>query len=161
MITNDRQYRMTLAQMEKFAAALRQFDTAGHRGHRDPMIVKAQRDSLQSQHDELEEQIREFETLKRGEIRHLEGRSIEAVADMLIRARIALNLTQKELADKLGIQEQQVQRYEAEGYRSASFHRVVEFYNALGLEIRISADIRDWRAVFGEALTRPTAVPES
>jgi HTH-type transcriptional regulator / antitoxin HipB len=53
----------------------------------------------------------------------------------LIKARIASGLTQKDLAEKIGVQEQQIQRYEANHYGSASFDRLRTIANALKVEI--------------------------
>ena len=53
----------------------------------------------------------------------------------LIRARIALRLTQKQLAERVGLKEQQIQRYEETDYVSASFSRLQEIIKALGLDI--------------------------
>jgi HTH-type transcriptional regulator / antitoxin HipB len=50
---------------------------------------------------------------------------------VLIQKRIGLGMTQKELAAKLGIKEQMVQRYEASGYESIGFQRLIEVWNAL------------------------------
>ena len=44
-------------------------------------------------------------------------------------------MTQKELAAKLGIKEQMVQRYEASGYESIGFARLAEVWNALSASI--------------------------
>jgi HTH-type transcriptional regulator / antitoxin HigA len=40
------------------------------------------------------------------------------------------------LADRLGLKEQQIQRYEATDYASASLARVIEISEALGLELK-------------------------
>jgi HTH-type transcriptional regulator / antitoxin HipB len=47
--------------------------------------------------------------------------SLNDLPTTLIKARIAAGLTQKDLADKIGVREQQIQRYEANHYNSASF----------------------------------------
>nr|WP_237447643.1 XRE family transcriptional regulator [Nocardioides flavescens] len=63
--------------------------------------------------------------------------SVTAVANLadlprsLVRARIALGLTQRELAERLGLREQQVQRYEASDYAGASVGRLQEVMTAL------------------------------
>ena len=44
-------------------------------------------------------------------------------------------MTQKELADEIGVQEQQIQRYEANHYSSASFDRLRSIASALKIEI--------------------------
>jgi transcriptional regulator with XRE-family HTH domain len=56
---------------------------------------------------------------------------VESLPEMLIEERKRLNLTQRQLAEKLGIKEQQVQRYEATRYQSASLQRLGEVATAL------------------------------
>ena len=53
-----------------------------------------------------------------------------------LRARIASGLTHRALADRLGLKEQAVQRYEATDYASANFGRLAEVADALGVQIR-------------------------
>ena len=54
----------------------------------------------------------------------------------LIRARIALGYTQKKLAARVGLKEQQIQRYEETEYSTASFSRLKEIIEALGLDVK-------------------------
>ena len=54
------------------------------------------------------------------------------LATFLIKARIARGLSQRELADRIGLKEQQIQRYEATDYASASLARIKEVASALG-----------------------------
>jgi HTH-type transcriptional regulator / antitoxin HipB len=54
----------------------------------------------------------------------------------LIRARIALGMTQKELAEKMGVKEQQVQRDETNQYSSAGFQRIAAVTEALNIKIQ-------------------------
>jgi transcriptional regulator with XRE-family HTH domain len=53
----------------------------------------------------------------------------------LIKARIAKGMTQKQLAEKIGVREQQIQRYESSHYGSASFDRVTEISEALEISL--------------------------
>lgn len=62
--------------------------------------------------------------------------SIQDLPIALIKARIALEMTQKELAEKMGIKEQQIQRDEANQYSSAVFHRIAEVAKALNIKIQ-------------------------
>jgi HTH-type transcriptional regulator/antitoxin HigA len=59
------------------------------------------------------------------------GGLLEALPEMLTEERIRLGLTQKQLADKLGLKEQQIQRYESSRYQSASLRRLQEVAKAL------------------------------
>ncbi|MFQ5652267.1 MAG: helix-turn-helix transcriptional regulator [bacterium] len=62
---------------------------------------------------------------------------------MLIQARIARGLTQKELAQKLGLKEQQIQRYEANDYAKASLARLNQIIDVLKVKIGSKVDLRD------------------
>ena len=70
------------------------------------------------------------------------------VADLpavLIKARIAQGLSQKDLADRIGLKEQQIHRYEATDYTSASLARIKDVIRALGVEMddpALAADTR-------------------
>ena len=61
---------------------------------------------------------------------------------ILIRGRIARGLSQGQLAEKLRMKEQQIQRYESEGYGSARLRRLTKIAEALGLNIREVAEFR-------------------
>ena len=135
MIKNERQYRITKNQVDRFSrtlANLRRKPSEAEDVH--PLIAKAQEDALQSQLADLEEQLREYEALKAG---HFELDALNRVAELptiLIKARIAQGLRQKDLAERLGLKEQQIQRYEATDYSTASLKRIREVASVLGAE---------------------------
>jgi ribosome-binding protein aMBF1 (putative translation factor) len=133
MIRNDREYRITKAQAKKFQQALAQLSSglSIHKGIH-PRLAKAQKDAMRSQLQSLRQQINEYERLRRRGGKALDVTSIETLPQRLIRARIAAGLTQKELAARIGIKEQQVQRYEATNYASASLSRVLQVARILG-----------------------------
>lgn len=132
MIKNERQYRIAKAQAAKFEAALKTF---GSRSRKDqtthPKLVKAQKDAIQSQLDSLNGEMREYEELQTGKVPAPDLAYIAVVPRDLIRARIAAGLTQKDLAKRLGMAEQQIQQYEAKDYESVSLARIAEIARAL------------------------------
>jgi ribosome-binding protein aMBF1 (putative translation factor) len=134
MIKNERQYHITQAQFRKFREAIEAFDSKTSDTH--PVLVKAQRDALKSQLADLGAELTEYERLRSGKLRKLKKSTFQELPTELIRARIARGLTQKDLARKLGLKEQQIQRYEETDYASASLHRVYEVIKALDLEVR-------------------------
>lgn len=136
MIQNERQYRVTRAQAERFDRALREFREEGSGAASDPTIARAQEEAIAGQLEELLTEIRDYERLQTAEVSEHELESLEQVPEVLIRARISAGLTQRELGDRLGLSEQQIQRYEATGYSSASFSRLVGVADALGLRFR-------------------------
>jgi transcriptional regulator with XRE-family HTH domain len=135
MIKNEREYRITKAQAEKFERALARFaQPAGVDGEIHPLLRKAQEDALRSQLADLRTELEEYEALRAGRRAVPDLRSFTDLPQQLIRRRIAAGLSQKDLANRLGLKEQQVQRYEATDYASASFTRLVEVIRALEME---------------------------
>ena len=53
----------------------------------------------------------------------------------VIEARIAARLTQRELAERLGVPEQQVQRWEANEYAGVGLDRLQTIADALGVQV--------------------------
>lgn len=141
MIKNERQYRITKALADRFvrgiADAVAQPNAVVH-----PRLRKAELDGMRSQLEELRAALREYKSLRSGKRRVLPLGSIEELSTTLIQARIAAGLTQEELAARLGLKPQQVQRYEATSYRSASLQRVNEVVRALGVTLRRPTEIR-------------------
>ena len=135
MIKNERQYLITKAQADRFTEALRKLDAgAADQSERHPPLLAVQKEALQSQLSDLEADIREYEILKAGNFAFEQLESISELPKLLISARIASGLSQRGLADRLGVKEQQIQRYEASDYASASFARIKKVVSALGME---------------------------
>src|SRR5882724_7922049 len=136
VIKNERQYRITKAQAEKFEKAIREMENAPPKKSVSPKLRKAQIDGLRSQWTELRELIDEYESLRSGNRRVLQLGSFADLPRTLIQARIASGMSQEELAERLGIKPQQVQRYEATDYLGASLSRVSEVVLVLGIQVQ-------------------------
>ena len=133
MITNEKQYKTTKASIDKFVKALTELETSS--GDFPEMLVNAQRSALRSQIDELAEDVRFYDDLRSGNISEFSAKSLHDLPDILIQARIARGMSQKDLADFLGVAEQQIQRYESDRYRAASLDRLTEIADALNVRI--------------------------
>ena len=143
MITNDRQYRITKAEAAKMREAIDAFDAeevAARVGSR--ALAKAELDALVSEEEILSEQLREYEALKSGAVTVLRARSLRELPSVLIRARIVRGLSQRQLAEALGVKEQQIQRYESDEYASASLRRLAAVADALQLNVSEVAELR-------------------
>jgi HTH-type transcriptional regulator/antitoxin HigA len=132
VITNQRQYLIAQRQAERFRQAL----TAPDRQGLHPKAVKAMRAGLRSQLDDIEAELIEYDALSGGQVTELAAESIVGIGEALIKARIVRNLTQKELAERLSMAEQQVQRYEATLYRGVATERLQQVADALRLQVR-------------------------
>jgi transcriptional regulator with XRE-family HTH domain len=138
MIQNERQYRITKSQAEQFRKALEELKNARISDPKSPEYLpwKIQFDAVASQLGDLEEDIREYESLRTEGRTPIEISSIEEFPRTLIQGRIAARLTQKELAGKLGLKEQQIQRYESTEYQGASLDRIKQVVKALGINVQ-------------------------
>lgn len=143
MIRNERQYRITNSQAGNFRNALEQL-----RGRRvassnsaEYLRWKTQYDAIRSQLKDLEEDLREYESLQEAGSTTIEIDSFDDLPQALIQARIAAGMTQKHLAEKLGIKEQQIQRYEASDYAGVGLDRIREICDALGITVHSSLSL--------------------
>ena len=132
MITNQRQYLVAQSQAERFRQALAAPDAQGLH----PKAARAMRAGLRSQLDDIEAELAEYDALSQGQVTELEAESIVGIGQALIKARIVRNLTQRELAERLSLAEQQVQRYEATLYRGVAAERLQQLADALRLRVR-------------------------
>src|ERR1035441_5187668 len=114
MIKNERQYRITKARLEEFELALAESSSKKATKPEDKLWLKVQGDALTSQLEEFREELREYEELRNRGRDTVEVNSLGDLPQALVRGRIAAGLTQKELADRLKIKEQQIQRYRSE-----------------------------------------------
>lgn len=136
MIKNEQQYQQSLDWLQRFKQSVAELDS------NENLKVEAKRwqlhrDSYQSQVDELIEQINEYERLincNTSEHLKIKVDSLNKLPHALIKARIAAKISQKELADRLDIDEQRVKDYEDTDYQSASFVEILEISTALGIE---------------------------
>ncbi len=142
MITNEVQYRATRAHLRQFEEAAVNLDarigTAGP-----SKLTQLELDAVRAQADDLRAEIDEYEQLRSGSVSTFEASSLAELATLLVKARIARGWTQSQLADALGVAEQQVQRYESTAYRSASLARMCDVADALGVNISERAELHD------------------
>jgi DNA-binding XRE family transcriptional regulator len=134
MIANDLQYRVTQRSARDFEESLARLN-ADAKG-RPEWIRRTMRAALESQLADLRDELAEYDALRTGKVRVLELDSLGQLPDALIQGRIAAGLSQKELAARLGLSEQQIQRYESRRYAGASLERIQAVADALGMQIQ-------------------------
>lgn len=89
----------------------------------------------------LQGELEEYEALTKGNLKVLEAKSLDELPLLIIKARIAIGMSQTALAKKLNIQSQQIQRYEANDYQSISFDRLLQIAQILGVCVRFENTI--------------------
>lgn len=130
MIKNERQYKITKRFLKEFNSALKQV-LRKKEPDIDPLLIQAEANGIKSKIDEFKKDLNEYRRLK---IRkRTPVTSVYEIGEMLIRARIMNRMTQKRLADAIGVPEQQVQRWEDENYSKAALHTIYEIAKALNI----------------------------
>ncbi len=133
-VQNIFQYRTSIEQAEKFRSAIKRFDALSLiKNGVDKMIADAQLQAMQSQLIDLEKQIIQFEEEQGNSGKRIHLDSFYSLGESLIKARIDQGLTQENLASRLGMFPQQIQRYEKTKYRSCSLRKLQLLIVALGL----------------------------
>ncbi len=96
--------------------------------------IKRAMDPLRSFQDQLQEEVASYENLKRGKFDEL--RNFEGLGRMLVALRISRGLSQRELAERLGVHESQISRDERNEYHGITVQRVGKILDALGASTR-------------------------
>jgi ribosome-binding protein aMBF1 (putative translation factor) len=135
MILNSHQHRVTRSKLSKLEAALTCAREANP--EMDPRVFRAMEAGIQSQVDELQGQLQEYEELKRAKAIHLQ--EPRELGKLLIKARVARGLTQKDLASRLKLKPQQIQKWESTEYLSATLKRILAVMAAL--DVAFEADV--------------------
>jgi transcriptional regulator with XRE-family HTH domain/Zn-dependent peptidase ImmA (M78 family) len=144
MIKNERQYRISASAAERFESALaarRSSPPADSGIH--PRMWQAEEEALRAQVDELRADIAAYDALRSGRQQIFAVSQLTDLPRALIEARIAAGLTQKDLAVRLDLPEQAIQRYESTDYSTASLERLQEVASAVGVELSGLMALRD------------------
>jgi HTH-type transcriptional regulator / antitoxin HipB len=133
MIQNEHQYKVTQNKLKDLEGALVELITIKDTLH--PRQFSSHQLGLQLSIDSLRQELEDYDSLKTQQT-SIKITSIKELPIALIKARIAMGMTQKELAERIGVKEQQVQRDEANQYNSAGFHRIAQIAEALNINIQ-------------------------
>jgi DNA-binding Xre family transcriptional regulator len=135
VITNERQYRITKAALERLQEGVAAQDARESSPQVDARIHQAMREGIASEAEELRGQLHHYEQLRDGHITEREITSLRELPSALIEARIAARLTQRDLAARIGVAEQQIQRWEAHDYAGVNLERLQNIADALAIHI--------------------------
>ena len=89
---------------------------------------------------QLEEEVEWYERVRRRDFGII--RDLSAVGTLLIALRIANGLSQRELAERLGVSEAQVSRDERNEYHGITVERAQRILDAMGETLRFEVDSR-------------------
>lgn len=139
MIRNENEYREAVARLNEEKKRLLAQKAELQKMGLPPDQVKRALDPLRSFHLQLEEEVQSYERLKRGEFDEL--LNLRGLGQMLISLRIARGLSQRELAERLGVHESQVSRDERNEYHGITLDRAARILDALGVELRSTVEV--------------------
>lgn len=133
MIRNEQEYHVARKRMEDDQQVAAQQRAALEATGLSPMEVERAMQPLLSFHAQLAEEISWYERIKRRDFGVLSR--LTAIGRLLIALRIANGMTQRELAQRLGVDESQVSRDERNEYYGITLERAQRILDTLEVEV--------------------------
>ena len=130
MIKNEKQYKMAKVKLDKWLQTQMQLREGASVGQPD-WIIEEQAFGIEQEIKQLQAEIAEYELTESGQQDLPDPTLVLDIPFLLIRWRIACRLTQKDLATRLGLHENQIQKYERENYGCASLETISRVANVL------------------------------
>ena len=133
MVKSDAQRDRTLTQIDGFRRALAKAEQEKP-GKRSAAI----RGSYESMIRQLEDELREYDRLKGGELvlPHIER--LDDIAPFITKIRIAKGVSQTELARRLGVSKQVISRYEESEYQTVAIARLQKILDAIEIKTLVT-----------------------
>jgi DNA-binding Xre family transcriptional regulator len=140
VIRNEREYKEALSRLERDREVIAaQRRALVERGLSEEEVNRGL-GPLLSFRAQLEEEVEWYERARRREFKV--SHDVRDIGYMLIALRIANQLTQKELAEKLGVSEAQVSRDERNEYHGITVDRAQRILDAMGETLRFEVEDR-------------------
>ncbi|MEO8662200.1 MAG: helix-turn-helix transcriptional regulator [Bryobacteraceae bacterium] len=96
------------------------------------------RGSYESMIRQLEEEVREYDRLRAGELELPLVERLDQIAPFVVRMRIAKGVSQAELGRRLGVSKQVVSRWEESEYQTVAVSRLQEILDAIGVRASVT-----------------------
>jgi HTH-type transcriptional regulator/antitoxin HigA len=138
MIKNNKQLEITKRRIADFETTLEELSSIVSEQIEDVVFHKAQLSAIRNTIQELAKEVSAYESLREGQLCAVLGGVFDELPRILIQARIAKGWTQTRLAEEIGIDTQQIQKYESNDYEAVGLVRLYEIVDAL--EISLSFD---------------------
>jgi DNA-directed RNA polymerase specialized sigma subunit len=100
--------------------------------------IKQGLDPQRTFHEQIKQDVESYEPHRRGEFE--EPHNFQGIDRMLIAVRICRGLTQRELAEALGVHETQVSRDEKKEHHGATMERGSRILETLGVDVLSAAE---------------------
>jgi len=133
MIRNESEYRQTVERLREESARLEEQQRLLRESGLTTGQIKRALNPMRSFHAQFEEEVETYERLRRGDFGELHN--LAGLGQLLVMLRIASDLTQAQLAERLGVDPSQVSRDERNEYRGVTLERANRILEALGAEL--------------------------
>lgn len=140
MIKTAKEYEETQKRLAEADAVSEAQRAALEQSGLSPKHIAIAMSPLQAMRDQLQGELDWFEQARRGAIRPIP--SLSNIGLSLIALRIARGLTQRQLAERLGVNEAQVSKDERNEYHGVSVERAQRVLDALDGEVTVSVRLR-------------------
>jgi DNA-directed RNA polymerase specialized sigma subunit len=134
MIRNETEYREAVARLKEERERLKTHRRTLRDAGLSEEEVKRVCDPMESFHLQLKEEVQSYERLSRGEFGAFQN--LHGIGQLLVGLRLAQGLSQRELAQRLGVHESQVSRDERNEYYNITLERASRILDALGVELK-------------------------
>ncbi len=135
LISNERQARRARSRLARIDDALSYEEILERMvGGMPGQAVAGFHRSLQTEHRQLVRLIDMYESASSGDVSLMQEQAGNDPESILVIARLARGMTQKDLARRAGLREQQIQRYERERYRSITLSNFQKLASVLGVQ---------------------------
>jgi DNA-binding Xre family transcriptional regulator len=124
MIKSEQQKNRTLKMIEEYNKKLETLD-------------EYSKGSLLSLIGTLEQEIEEYENLKKGIYELPQNITFVELLQSISKIRISKGLSQQDLANMLGITKQQLNRYEEHNYQNVSIAKINEILEVLNISVSL------------------------
>jgi hypothetical protein len=136
MIRNETEYQEAVRRLEAERARMREHADRLAKEGLVPDEAKRVLDPMRSFHEQLVEEVESYERLKRGDLGEISN--LHGLGRLLVGARIALGMSQRDLAELLEVHESQVSRDERNEYHGITVERASRILEALGIDLKSS-----------------------
>lgn len=143
MIKTEKEYLEAKKRLEQEYKTLEEHEKKMKAAGMNSKQIKLAIDPLISFTLQLREEVEEYEKLKRGQFDTFVN--LSGLGRTLIALRIYKGMTQKDLADKLGVLEPQVSRDERNEYHGSSIEKIQRVLDVLDVKIQSKVEV-DFRS---------------
>lgn len=139
MIRNETEYKEAVARLAEERRRLDEHRLRLRAAGLGDDEVKRVIDPMESFHLQFKEEVESYERLKRGEFEDVVN--LRGLGHLLISMRIAQGVSQRKLAERLGVHESQVSRDERNEYFGITLERVMRVLEALNVRLHSKVEL--------------------